>query len=224
MRTCILIPTYQGERSLPELFDKMPESISAEDILVIDDGSKDRTSEVCSDCGIKVIRHENNRGKGAALKTGFAYTLENNYDAVVTIDADLQHPPELIPGFISELESGADVVVGNRVRDITMPIERRLSNFLSSFWISVLAGRKFPDSQCGFRAVKRWIIEQAHLHFNRYQTESELLVESARIGAKISFISIPTIYNGDRSYFNPITDTARFIAFVLMYYPTRKCK
>ncbi len=222
MRTCILIPTYQGERSLPGLFAKMPESISVEDILVVDDGSVDRTSDVCSDCGIKVIRHETNLGKGAALKTGFAYALENGYDAVVTIPAPPHPPPALNPGVIAELESGADVVVGNRVRDTTMPIERRLSNFLSSFWISVLAGRKFPDSQCGFRAVKRWILEKAHLHFNRYQTESELLIESARIGAKISFVSIPTIYNGDRSYFHPITDTARFIAFVLMYYPTRK--
>lgn len=222
MRFCVIIPTYQGEKTLPKLFEKLMKIVPKEDILVVDDGSTDETVEICKKNNIEFISHQKNRGKGFALRTGFRWAIRSDYDAIITIDADLQHPPELIPKFIEELENGADLVVGNRMQDIkTMPIERRISNFLSSFFVSLLAGKKFLDSQCGFRAIRRWVIEKSHLYFDRYQMESELLIESARIGANIKFIPIPTIYNGNESHFNSILDTIRFILFVLFYYPTR---
>jgi len=222
MHFCVLIPTYRGAKTLPILFEKLIKIVPSEDILVIDDGSTDDTVEICRQNNIEFISHRKNRGKGFALKTGFNWAIENDYDAVITIDADLQHPPESIPDFIAAIENGADLVVGNRMRDVaTMPLERKFSNFLSSFFVSLLAGKKILDSQCGFRAIRKRVIQKSHLHFNRYQMESELLIESVRMGANLEFIPIPTIYNDNESHFDQIIDTARFILFILFYYPTR---
>ncbi|RKZ34018.1 glycosyltransferase family 2 protein, partial [bacterium] len=218
MRVCVIIPAYQAEKSLPQLLAQMEKVFPLNDVLVVDDGSTDGTGEICRRSDVNLLTLNKNRGKGYALRTGFKWAIDSGYDAVITVDADLQHPPNLIPQFTMALNNGADVVIGNRMRDIsTMPIERRVSNFLSSFWVSLLAGKKLPDSQCGFRAIKKWVLQKARLHFNRYQAESELLIECCRMGANIKFISIPTIYNGCKSYFHPILDTARFIFFVLTY-------
>ncbi len=226
MKFCVIIPTYQGAKTLPVLLTRLFQYIAREDVIVVDDGSTDGTFEIATNFGVDVIKSSDNgknMGKGFALKRGFARAIQKNYDAVITIDADLQHPPELIPQFIEKIHRGADMVVGNRMNDIsTMPIERRLSNYLSSLAVSILAGQRFPDSQCGFRAIRRWVLENVQLFFNRYQMESEMLIEAKKIGAKIEFVPIPTIYNSTgKSFFHPILDTARFIAFVIAYYPTR---
>ena len=222
MKYCVIIPAYNSAEYLPELVGRLKKVCDLSNVLVIDDGSQDNTAKVAEELGVEVISHKANRGKGKALRTAFSAILNRDYEAIITIDADLQHPPELAPKLISALENGADFVVGNRMRNISkMPFERRMSNFLSTLATSLLAGRKLQDSQCGFRAIKRWVVEKAALYCQKYQLESEMMIEASRMGAKIEFVEIPTLYNGNKSYFHPIVDTARFISFVLLYYPQR---
>ena len=222
MKYCVIIPALNAGKRMPILIERVARTTALEDIFVIDDGSRDNTAEAARESGANVIVHKSNMGKGAALKTAFKTAVEAKYSAIITIDADLQHPPEFIPNLISTLEDGADMVVGNRMRNLsTMPIERRISNFLSTLATSILAGRKLLDSQCGFRAIKTWILKKAVLYCSKYQLESELLIEAARMGAKIEFFDIPTIYNGNKSYFNPVFDTARFLTFLVTYHPRR---
>lgn len=222
MKYCVIVPAYNAGKRMPSLLERIVKTTAVEDIFVIDDGSQDNTTEAARESGVNVIVHTSNMGKGAALKTAFHTAIEAKYNAIITIDADLQHPPEFIPNLLSALDNGADMVVGNRMRDLsTMPMERRISNFLSTLATSILAGRKLLDSQCGFRAIKTWILDRAILYCSKYQLESELLVEAARMGAKIEFFDIPTIYNGNKSYFNPVFDTARFLTFLVTYHPRR---
>ena len=219
---CVIIPAYNAASYLDNLLLRLKKIVSAEDILVVDDGSIDDTFIIAERFEVGVIKHNRNLGKGAALRTAFNQMLKDDYEVAVTIDADLQHPPELIPEFIAKIEDGADIAVGNRMHNISaMPLERRVSNFLSTLATSILAGEKILDSQCGFRAIKRWVIQNAKLLCDKYQHESEMLIEAARMGAKIKFVNIPTIYNGNKSYFHPAIDTARFLSFLIMYYPQR---
>ncbi len=219
---CIIIPSYNAGEHISSLLTQLERFASKRDIIVVDDGSQDDTSSIVRDWGVNLLAHKKNLGKGAALKTAFKKALNDGYDAVITIDADLQHPPELIPKLLAPLENGFDITVGNRLWDTSkMPLERKVSNYLSTLATSILAGQRLSDSQCGFRAIRRWVIERADLKCDKYQHESEMLVEAARMGAKIAFIEMPTIYNGNKSYFDPVADTARFIAFLVSYYPRR---
>ena len=219
---CVIIPAYNAGEHLGNLLSRIGEFAEKKDIIVVDDGSQDDTSSIARDFGVQLLVHQRNLGKGAALKTAFRKAVKDDYDVAITIDADFQHPPELIPELLKKIDGGADMVVGNRRWDTSkMPVERRVSNFLSTMATSLLAGQHIEDSQCGFRAIRRWLLKSVRLKFNKYQHESEMLIEAARLGARISFINIPVIYNGNKSYFHPIKDTARFLAFLFLYYPTR---
>jgi len=221
MRICVIIPAYNAGETINEALERVRKTNNTADIIVVDDGSNDDTAEKAKAFGAVVLTHPRNFGKGAALKTAFEYCLKNGYDVFVTLDADLQHPPEMINDFIAKIESGYDLVVGNRLYNTDgMPFERKISNACSTFIVSLMSGIKVEDSQCGYRAIKRWILERATLLSRKYEIESELIVEAARMGAKIAFIKIPTIYRG-KSYFHPIVDTLRFLWFVLTYFPKR---
>src|SRR5262249_11408549 len=117
--------------------------------LVVDDGSTDRTAARAEQAGVRLIRHTANRGKGQALRNGFA--AATGYDIVVTLDADGQHAPEDVPRLVAALQS-ADLVVGARPRTRPVPAPRRLGNDWSARFLSWLAGTPIPDVQSGFRA------------------------------------------------------------------------
>jgi len=226
MKTLAIIPAYNAEKTIGEVIEGLLKTFDAEDILVVDDGSNDATFAIAKNYGVRVMRHENNTGKGAALKTAFHIALDDCYDAVLTLDSDMQHPPELARVFIEEMErSGADVVVGNRLGDISaMPVQRRFSNKTTSFFVRLWTGAKIPDSQCGYRLIKKWIIEQAELRIEHYQIETELVLEAARLGAKFSSVPIPTIYNENESKMNAFAETFRFIGLMLAHPFRRKEK
>jgi glycosyltransferase involved in cell wall biosynthesis len=124
-------------------------------VVVVDDGSRDGTGAAAEELADVVLRHEANRGKGAALVTGLTYLRENGYNVAITLDADGQHPPELIPGFVAKYqETACDLVVGCRPFALRrMPLLRLLGNRLSSFWVSVAASPTanvaFDSMTCG---------------------------------------------------------------------------
>jgi len=116
MNPIAIIPAYNSESYLAKLIPEVGNYIP--DILVVDDGSTDATSSTAESLGATVLRHPTNRGKGAALKTGFAYALENNFNPILTLDSDGQHDPQYITAFLQTYEqAGSDLIIGSRILD-----------------------------------------------------------------------------------------------------------
>lgn len=214
MEICILIPGYNEEKTIGQVVSKARKVIS--NVVVIDDGSTDNTYQIAKDAGAVVIRHEVNKGKGSALKTGFQYALEHNYQAVITMDSDGQHDVDDIPSFLDALsEKKADIVIGSRMKDIsTMPAIRKVTNKLTSLVSSILMHQKVDDSQSGFRLINSDVLRSITLETDRYDTESEILIKASRAGFRITSVPIKTIYGQEKSKINPLIDTYRFIRLV----------
>ncbi len=217
-RILILLPCFNEAPRLPTTIKKIRESIKKIkdfdfEILVVDDGSNDDTYEVASKEKVMVLRHKRNLGKGFVHRTGFEYALKNNFDAVLTLDADGQHDPEEIINFIKEYDN-FDMIIGTRTANVkVMPIIRYFTNRLTSLVTSVLAEKKVSDSQSGYRLLKRSVFEKLRLKTSRFQTESEEIIQTGRFRLKIGEVKISTIYkeSGRKSYINPFIDTIRFI-------------
>ncbi|HUT97690.1 MAG TPA: glycosyltransferase family 2 protein [bacterium] len=184
------------------------------EVLVVDDASTDDTAEEAADAGALVLNlPPPNHGKGHALRQGFRYALAEGYDVVVTLDADGQHQPELIPAFLQKLAAGADLAYGDRLTDLgKMPAARIFSNRVTTRLVGFLAGARIEDSQCGMRAIRRWVLEAAVTSADRFAAESEQLVRAARAGAKLAPVTIPTLYLKDSdSKMRVVADTLRFV-------------
>jgi len=216
MRVAILIPAYNEEKKIRDTIRSL--DWLKKDIIVVDDGSKDKTFDIAKEEGVTALRHKRNYGKGKAHRTGFAYVLQNNYDYVITMDADGQHNPNEIPDFINAVQKGnGDIIIGTRKPSIkNMPPIRLMINLLTSLVVSLQCKNRVRDSQSGYRIIKREILERVPLKTNNFQTESEILINAGRRGYKIGAIPIKIIYRGDeRSKVNPVIDTIRFIKVAL---------
>jgi len=215
----VLIPAYNAQDSIKVLLEQIrSRPLKPDKIIVVDDGSYDETSKISSDHNANVFTHKSNYGKGAALKKGFELFLNTTKsDFIVCLDSDLQHTPECIDDFIMFAKSNnSDVVIGKRDISIkTMPFLRYLSNKLSSKILTFTTGQEISDSQCGYRLIKRNILEKIKLHENGYQLETEFILECARQSINMEFIYIPTIYNGNNSYINHVKDTIIFFKLVI---------
>jgi glycosyltransferase involved in cell wall biosynthesis len=130
-----------------------------------------------------------NRGKGHALLAGFERLRE--FDAVVTLDADGQHPPACLPAFVAAAEAGADLVLGRREITPDMPPARRFANRFSSSWCTALAGQPIHDSQCGYRLYRREVLLRTPVRASRYEVETEMAVRAARLGFRIAHATSP---------------------------------
>ncbi|MDI6739508.1 MAG: glycosyltransferase family 2 protein, partial [Candidatus Edwardsbacteria bacterium] len=218
MRTLVIIPAYNAGKHLPQLLPEILRNADRKDITVIDDGSSDNTAVIAERAGVIVLRNKRNLGKGAALKRGFAHAILNCYDAVITLDADGQHPPELIPRLIDKARHGSyDIIIASRRRQFDkMRWERALSNRMTTTVVSLLAGARIEDSQCGYRFLLTGVLRCLSLSSGGFQTESELLIQAGRIGARIGHIDCE-VRSGPTSHISHGADTARFIAMCLRY-------
>jgi glycosyltransferase involved in cell wall biosynthesis len=214
--TLVLIPAYNEEKNI-ERVTKAVRALGFP-VLVVDDGSKDSTSVVASRAGAQVLTLNPNGGKGAALRKGLDKFLSERYPAVILMDADGQHDATETPSFIEALNNGADLVVGSRMECTTgMPWERVATNRLLSWLISLVAGWNIPDTQCGYRAMTRDTAQKIKLITNRYEIESEMLLEAAKHKKKIVSIPIRCVYEGGKSQIHPWKDTYRFARFIVHY-------
>ncbi len=207
----ILIPAHNEERKIGGLVAELKKSYAA--VIVVDDGSSDRTSEFARNSGAVVLTHPVCRGKGEALKTGFAYVLERGIPAVLTMDGDGQHPVSDVGNFerAYRINRRYAMWVGKRrIKGTGMPIIRRLTNISMSLVISFISGQWIPDTQCGFRLIKREVLEKIRLCTSHFETESELLIKSGWHGFRISSVPISTLYSDEKSKINPSRDTIRF--------------
>lgn len=222
MKICALIPSFNEAKTIGILIDQI--KTKGLDVVVIDDGSVDQTAMIASCSGADVLKNKENMGKGASLKEGFQYILKKDYDAVVTMDGDGQHSPEDIIHFIEKaVSSEADIIIGNRMTACeNMPFLRRLTNRIMSLVISRLCRQDIPDSQCGFRLIKRKVIEGMNPISANYEIESEMIIEARRRGFKICSIPVQTIYGQEISQIHPVIDTLRFLKFIFFRLPRRK--
>jgi len=204
----IIVPIFNGVKYIRCFYDRVPEDYCPA-LLFIDDGSTDRTSTILESIGCRFVTHGVNRGKGAALLTGMDIARIRGIENIVVLDVDLQHPPELIEKFL-EFKTGEMQIAYRRDRK-TMPLHRKLSNFLTSLFITVRTNTVIKDSQCGFRAFPVRLGLSQKIGAAGFQYESELLLKAALSGYRIVHREIPVIYDDEPSQMNNVTDTLKFM-------------
>lgn len=214
MRVCVIIPSFNEAKEIGQLVARVKQQ--GLDCLVVDDGSTDDTVEIAGRAGATVLKNIKNHGKGASLIKGFNYATENDFDAVITMDGDGQHLPEDIPNFVRLAQySDAGIFIGNRMhKPKNMPWERLFINKIMSSFISGVTKQKIPDTQCGFRLLKKEALKELDLVTANYEIESEMLIKAARLGFKIESVAISTVYSGEKSRINPFVDTLRFLKYI----------
>ena len=207
----VLVPAYNASRYLPDLILRLRTYVCDDNLLVVNDGSRDDTEAILNRLDVRHLTHEVNMGKGAALMTGFIYALKSGYRSVLTVDADLQHLPEEIPRFFS-CDDGNTIVIGTRTIHLSlMPFDRWLTNNLTSLIISVFSTQRVRDSQSGYRLIPTSALRSLKLRTVNYDFESEMLFKSGWLGIPVAEVPISTVYAGSHSYINPLADTLRFV-------------
>lgn len=217
LKICVIIPTYNNDATVGSVVSEVLRY--AENVIVVNDGSTDKTSEILKLFGqkIKRINLPENRGKGHALKIGFRYALQSGFDYAITLDSDGQHPASYIPDFVRAIvERPNDIITGARdFGKVAINGKSSFANKFSNFWVFVQTGRRLPDTQSGYRAYPLKRICNLDLLSSRYEAELELLVLSAWQGTAISTIPIDVYYPSSEkrvSHFRPIIDFARISA------------
>lgn len=215
---CVILPGYCEEGRIGLVVKKTLKHCDS--VIVIDDGSPDKTAEEAKNAGAFVIRHSINMGKGRALKTGCEYAVSNNHDFLITLDADGQHDPDEIPAFVKEYRnSGCPVLIGNRMGQAeVMPFVRRITNRFMSWLLSRRIGQRIPDTQCGYRLyAKRVFPHYLRFKSDGYAAESEVLLLLASTGIKIGSVPIKAIYGDEKSKIRPLRDALKFFAMLRKY-------
>jgi glycosyltransferase involved in cell wall biosynthesis len=211
-----IVPAYNAGKHLSGVIQQVERYVPRARIVVVDDGSQDDTRLVAERAGVVVVAHPQNRGKGAAIRSGIARAQDLGVPLAILLDADGQHSPDEIPSFVArQKETGADVVVGNRLLDAAnMPWLRKATNYVTSAVVSLLAGRRVADSQNGYRLIRLDHFKKFPLTTSRYEIESEMIIRAGRAGGKFASVPIKTIYAGEASFINPYVDTMRFLRMV----------
>lgn len=215
--TAVVVPIYNSEKYLLELFMRITEYFPSRNIFAVNDASEDNSKKVCKKIGVNLIDLKANCGKGNALQVGFKAAAEKGYKFAFTIDSDLQHKPEDFPNFMQK-QNNLDLKLVIGKRDFShkkMPFHRICSNTLTSWIVSRASKQKILDSQCGFRLYNLEILEGMKFQTKRYQFETEIILKIAKKNGKIGFIPIETIYDGQVSYISSIRDIKNFVKIVL---------
>lgn len=213
-----VIPAFDAARTLGDVVAGVRRTVRDVQVIIVDDGSRNATAMVANQCADRVISFRSNRGKGAALRAGLAAASHDGAGAVLTIDADGQHDPRYAPTLLGALDE-ADLVIGVRARQgSAMPWPRRFCNALAAASVSICAGRRLTDSQSGYRAVRSGALGAIAPSGDRYEYETDFLIQAARAGLRIACVPVPTIY-GAPSHFRELRDTARVARTIVRNLP-----
>jgi glycosyltransferase involved in cell wall biosynthesis len=223
----VIIPAYNPSFALIEILQSLTiRGIGA--IVLIDDGSapgyRDLFARAAALPQVRLLRHEINRGKGAALKTAIRFVLEQfpSLAGIVTADADGQHDPDDIRRIITSLQSNeAALVMGVRTFDEAIPLRSLIGNVLTRHMVNVLLGRRLADTQTGLRGIPASMLPRLlELQSNRYEFELEMLLLAHGLLVPILEEPIRTIYEKDNqcSHFRPLVDSLKIYIVLLRFY------
>ena len=193
-RVLVIVPAHNEEESLPVTLDELREKAPGFDVLVVDDGSRDRTAQVARDRGVPVASHAVNLGVGGALQTGFRWALRHGYGVGVQLDADGQHDPAFLEALLEPVLRGAcDVSIGSRYVARTgyrAPLARRLGMMLFSSVVRLSVGQRITDTTSGFRAYSRDVMEICQHEFPKDFPDAPLLIDLALRGFRLSEVPV----------------------------------
>jgi glycosyltransferase involved in cell wall biosynthesis len=207
----VIIPALNAAKSVGPIIAEAKKYVGI--VVLIDDGSSDGTGDVARDAGAIVIRHDVNRGKGGALKSGFLWALDRGLDGVITLDADGQHLPRQIPEFIEQRRtSGADLIIGGRAHLFGgMLPRRRMANRFSAWAVAKASRTDIKDSQSGFRFYSSRVLREIPLRAEGFDMETEVIIRAGVRGLKVVQIPIDLgfVDGVSTSHYKPLADTLR---------------
>ena len=215
---CALIAAFNEEAHIADVVKGTASYASP--VVVVDDGSTDNTAARAREAGAIVLTHQQNRGKGCAIRTGLEYALKQDRTHVLFLDADLQHDPAEIPRLIARAEQGhGDLVIGEReFRKDTMPAARFYANVIGSAILSRFTGTDVADSQSGFRLIRTDMLRCLQLTATGYEIETEMLIKLVQAGAAVERVTMRRLqYEGTHSKIRPVWDTTR-TCFLAVWY------
>lgn len=219
MGTCVIIPAYNAAATIAEV---AREALQAGfPLLVVDDGSGDGTAARLKGLPVNLVSHRENRGKGEALKTGFAWALGHGFAGIVTMDADGQHDPGAIPLLAATAaERGSDILIASRADQFREMAGLRSSwNRFGSWCMKRRTGFEISDSQSGFRYYSARLLRGVELDAAGYQMEMEILLKAWRAGYRIDSLPVPARVADGRatSHYRAVRDTWNICMTFLKY-------
>jgi glycosyltransferase involved in cell wall biosynthesis len=205
----VVMPAYNAEKTLKDTYNDIPFEI-VDDVILVDDASRDQTSEVARNMGIHTIVHENNLGYGGNQKSCYRAALELGADIVIMLHPDYQYTPKLIPAMASMIAYGEfDAVLGSRILGIGalqggMPLYKYIANRVLTLFENLLLGHKLSEYHTGYRAFSREILERLPLekNSNDFVFDNQMLAQIIWFGYRIGELSCPTKYFEDASSIN----------------------
>jgi glycosyltransferase involved in cell wall biosynthesis len=229
-QTAAVIPAYQDEKHIGDIVRRTRKQV--DHVLVIDDGSGDQTAQRAREAGAQVVVHDQNCGKGEAIKTGLEHWfaapnpsggVDRQIAWAILLDSDGQHLPEEIDRFLTAAatEANRSFFIGNRMNNPAgMPFIRRLVNRYMSRQISGICGQKIPDTQCGYRMVDRQLAPELLRGGHRFEYDTEALIIASRKGYRIESVPITSVYTDQVSKIHPLRDAIRFFRLMWRYRKT----
>jgi glycosyltransferase involved in cell wall biosynthesis len=190
MKVWIAMPAYNEERTIGRVLDTLKREGYSK-VIVVDDGSRDKTAKIARSKGVVVVSHPRNMGLGVALRTGLKAAYERGADCAVTFDADGQHDPKAVSALVNAL-NGADVVIGVR-QNLGIPVHKRFGNFGLNL-ITYLFSGVLTDSQSGSRAFNRRALEAIQIRSDRYEVSSEIIIQARRRGLRLKNAPVKCFY------------------------------
>ncbi|WP_417290758.1 DUF2062 domain-containing protein [Corallibacter sp.] len=233
LNVCVLIPTYNNERTLKRVIDGVLQYTN--NVIIVNDGSTDTTKTILdSYTGIETVHFKANQGKGVALRKGFKHAVSLGYNFAITIDSDGQHFPSDIPAFIDTLETSENkdiLLIGARnMEQEGVPGKSSFGNKFSNFWFWFETGIKLQDTQSGFRLYPLQVLEKLNFYTTKFEFEIEVIVKCAWKDVIVKNIPIQVLYDESErvSHFRPFKDFTRIsilntwlVFLTLIYYKPR---
>ena len=197
------MPAYNEGKYIGSMVLKTRQYV--DEVIIVDDGSTDDTSEIAKLAGATVVRHDLNMGYGAAIQRILAEARERNPEILVLLDADTQHNPGEIPEIIKPILDGFDLVIGSRKQQVGhIPRYRRIGQRIILFFAQLLSGKNLSDSECGFRVFSRKAIATLELKETGMAVSAETIAEASSKGLRVTEVPVNVTYTKDSSTLNPV--------------------